>query len=361
MKDSKPHIIFCSSSYCEFDRRMNRIIECLHSEFQTSWLSRRYKSEEYAKHYVSHLPLKMLFKSGVLFYTELNLKIFIKLLFAKCDMVSAVDLDTLVSAYLACLIRRKKLIFDSHEIFHEVPELMHKPFRQKLWFALSKLLFNKINYKYTVNISLKNYFKEHFDSNFGVIRNVPKLIKRDQLPIFKNKALCYLGAVNLGRGVELAIESLHILKDYSLVVIGDGDCFDEMKEKAKIENLEDRILFLGYVDPELIFFHMLNCSIALNLLDPHSDNYHYSLANKFFDYIHAALPSLNMRFPEYEAINEEYNVSVLVNDYTVEALCEGVTRLANPELYNSIQKNCITAREVFNWQKEKAKLLNFYK
>jgi hypothetical protein len=38
------------------------------------------------------------------------------------------------------------------------------------------------------------------------------------------------------------------------------------------------------------------------------------LANKFFDYIQAGIPQVTMNFPEYAAINREYEVAVLIDD-----------------------------------------------
>jgi hypothetical protein len=44
--------------------------------------------------------MKLFFRSGPLFYAELNLRLFLKLLVSSCDAIHANDLDTLLPAYL---------------------------------------------------------------------------------------------------------------------------------------------------------------------------------------------------------------------------------------------------------------------
>jgi len=90
-------------------------------------------------------------------------------------------------------------------------------------------------------------------------------------------------------------------------------------------------------------------------------SYYYSLANKFFDYIHAGVPSINMMFPEYVAINSEIEVSLLIEKPDETAFCEAVNKLLNdPELYRRLAANCLKAREIYCWESERQKLLEIY-
>ena len=91
-------------------------------------------------------------------------------------------------------------------------------------------------------------------------------------------------------------------------------------------------------------------------------NYYHSLANKFFDYTEAGLPSLNMNFPEYKKCNEEYEVSILLNELSVEKISEALTILLNNvQFYERLKTNCLQAREVWNWKLEKEKLISVFK
>jgi hypothetical protein len=44
--------------------------------------------------------------------------------------LNANDLDTLLPAFIAAKLKRKKLVYDAHEFFTQVPELIHRPITQ---------------------------------------------------------------------------------------------------------------------------------------------------------------------------------------------------------------------------------------
>ena len=76
--------------------------------------------------------MKLLFKKGILFYAFFNTRLFFYLLFSKSDVLYANDLDTLLPNYLVSKLKGSKLIYDSHEIFCEVPELQSTPFKKRI-------------------------------------------------------------------------------------------------------------------------------------------------------------------------------------------------------------------------------------
>ena len=61
--------------------------------------------------------------------------------------------------------------------------------------------------------------------------------------------LLYQGAVNLGRGVDWAIDALEYLPQCRLVVAGRGDLLQAMQTYAAAKPWADRVLFLGHVPP----------------------------------------------------------------------------------------------------------------
>lgn len=309
----------------------------------------------------NHVPLRHFFRNGILFYLELNLRIIYKLIFCKkYEIICSVDLDTLPACFVSSKITGRKIIFDAHEIFHELPELEGKPVKAKIWKYLSRILFNKIRYKYTVNKSLQARFKHQFAAGFEIIRNIPPLEEIHSMPQISARTLVYLGVVNKGRGVDLAIRSLDYLAGFSLIIIGDGDEMQAMKELALDLGLADRVQFMGYTMPDEIPGHLSRGSIGLNMLDGSSGNYRYSLANKFFDYVHACLPSINMDYYEYAELNKAFEVTELCSEFNVDNLVEAVRKLENPEIYEAMQQQCQKARLLWNWQSESSKLLQLF-
>ena len=68
-----------------------------------------------------------------MFYIEFNLRLFIYLCSRKRDVIYAVDVDTLPATFLYHLIYSKPFVFDSHELFTEVPELQDHKIKKWIW------------------------------------------------------------------------------------------------------------------------------------------------------------------------------------------------------------------------------------
>ena len=86
------------------------------------------------------IRFRLLFNVGFLFYAEFNIRLFIFLLFTKKDLLFSNDVDTLLPHYIISKLQNKKLVFDSHELFSEIPELVHKKRIKNVWFFLEKKL-----------------------------------------------------------------------------------------------------------------------------------------------------------------------------------------------------------------------------
>ena len=85
-----------------------------------------------------------LFKHGPFFYAELNIRLFFFIILNKADFVVSNDLDTLLANYLASRIKNIPIVYDSHELFTEVPELANRKFVKSIWNRIEKLIFPKL-------------------------------------------------------------------------------------------------------------------------------------------------------------------------------------------------------------------------
>jgi hypothetical protein len=80
------------------------------------------KSLELSARSYSTKRLRLLFNKGPLFYANLNIRLFAFFLKTKADIILSNDLDTLLASSLASRLKKQKLVFDSHELFPELPE-----------------------------------------------------------------------------------------------------------------------------------------------------------------------------------------------------------------------------------------------
>ena len=175
--------------------------------------------------------MKLLFNHGPAFYAIFNIRLCCLLLFKKFDVVWSNDLDTLLACRIATRIKNKKLIYDSHEYFTGVPELVNRPKVQKFWKRIEQRIFPKLKLVFTVNDSIAGLFEEEYGIRPLVLRNVPmynRIIEpRDRkslgLPEDKTIIIIQGSGINIDRGAEEATEAMQYLDNCLLLVIGGGD------------------------------------------------------------------------------------------------------------------------------------------
>ncbi|MBQ7062532.1 MAG: glycosyltransferase family 4 protein [Bacteroidales bacterium] len=322
-------IVFVTNDL-ETDQRVHRTCTALSEAGWdvTLWGRRMRDSKPLTRPYRTH-RMRLLTHRGPLFYAEYNLCLFFRLLFSRADLFYANDTDTLLAAFLAARLRRKSMVFDSHELFPEVPELIGRERVARFWRKLEDRIIPRIKRSpkmqaVTVSHSFADIFHERYGITMSVVRNVPsasaapspeaeaqaqELLSR--LPADK-KILLYQGAVNLGRGVEWVLDAMPFLPDCHYVVAGVGDLYGQLRHRAASSPASDRITFLGRLQPEVLRALTPAAHIGLALLENRGRSYCYTLPNRIADFIHAGVPLLATDFPEVRRIVTTYNVGTLV-------------------------------------------------
>lgn len=354
-------IVFTVTNELTYDQRMHRICETLAQQGHTVTLvGRQYKnSPAFHPQHFFYKRLHCFFKKGKFFYAEYNLRLFFYMIFKKLDIVCSIDLDTLLPGYLVTKWRSKKLVYDAHEYYTGVIELAGRKNVYKFWKGLEAWIVPQLKYAYTVNKSIARLYQEEYNVPFDVIRNVPLLGNSITGKGGADLPLIYAGAVNEGRGLEELLHAMVHL-DKNLIICGDGDILPELKTLSQSLNIDHKVTFTGYQQPEELRKWLAEASIGLNLLRNESVSYYYSLANKFFDYMHAGLPQVTMNFPEYVLINEQRSIAITI-DLDVNEIIRAVENLQqDPALYEQLRSNALAARKQYNWEEESKKLISFY-
>ncbi len=261
--------------------------------------------------------LQTIFKKTAFMYAVFNFLLLCKLFFLvvkyrkKHILLYANDLDTLLPNYIVSKIFSLPLVYDSHEIFTEVPELQHKPFRKKIWKSIEKTIIPKLPFAITVNESIAEYYQSQYRIPFYAIRNisaqirVEKLKSRSELHLPDSKKIIIIQGtgINIHRGAEELVEAMQYLNDdYLLLIVGGGDVVNTLKKQTAELNLHQKILFKDRMPPEELYHYTCAADLGISIDKPNNLNYLYSLPNKIFSYIHAHIPILSSRLPEIEKI-----------------------------------------------------------
>lgn len=356
--EQQPRIIATVINDVVYDQRMIRICSSLSSNYNVLLLGRE-KSEALTKQQVfKQKRLKFLLKKGPLFYLVYNIRVFFYLIFARYDIVHAVDLDTLPAGFFATKLRGKKLVYDAHEYFTEVPELINRPKVQNVWLTIEKFIIPKIKYAITVGGEIAKEYEKKYNVPFVVVRNCPVLIEQE-MSTKSGAYLLYQGALNKGRGLEALIEAMQEI-DIPLKIAGSGDLDEELKRLVDNFNIAEKVEFLGLLEPSQLPELTQNAFAGINVSENLGLSYYYSLNNKYFDYIQAGLPSITNPFPEYVALNNEFECCVFANANATEIAASVKLLLNDASLYTSLKKNCLLARQHLTWQLEEKKLITLY-
>jgi glycosyltransferase involved in cell wall biosynthesis len=360
-------IVFAATTDLNYDQRMQRICHSLQQAGYAVTLvgrewpaSRPLQPQRYTQH-----RLRCIFSKGKLFYLEFNFRLAFFLMRRRDDAYGAVDLDTALPVFARAFLAGKPFIYDAHEYFPEMPEVVRRPWIKSLWQAVEGFIVPRTRHAYTVSGSLAALFAARYHVPFALIRNMPPLTAgvpgpRPHLPFMPaGPFILYQGAVNEGRGLEQLLQAMAQV-DLPLLICGEGDLLARLKMQARQAGLGQRVIFAGYVLPADLAYVTSQAFLGIMLLANTGKSYYYSLANKFFDYIQAGVPQLLPDFPEYRALNDQYEVGLFC-DLNPRHIARAINRLlAEPALHQRLARNCRHARQELCWQQEEKKLLAFY-
>lgn len=302
-------------------------------------------------------------------YAEYFLRAAKKAVALKGDVFHAHDLDTLVPAAIAARLRRKPLVYDSHELFTETHFLIGRGRETRIWEFIEKRLIPQCANVITVSDPIADEMVARYGiARPIVLRNIPRYEQpRTPVPFFPSESsadsltfLCQ-GYLQPGRGLDQIVRAMKPLAPHRLVILGDGPERDTLLALRASENLEERVLIHPAVPLAELPSRTVSADVGLIAYSMASLNFRYALPNKFFEYIMAGVPVITTAIPEIAKLVERYEVGVIVEEPTEEALADAMNRLAqDPERRRTLRKNCLRTAKELCWQEEEKKLLKIY-
>ncbi|WP_343634898.1 glycosyltransferase family 4 protein [Fluviicola sp.] len=367
----KPKVIVSVINDLNTDQRVHKVCSFIENQgYDVLLVGRKLKSsqEMECRNYRTK-RFSMYYEKGALFYAWFNFRLFWFLLFRSSDILVSNDLDTLLPNYLVSKLKGKKLVYDSHEYFTEVPELISRPKVKAVWERIERFIFPKLNYVSTVNQSIAEKYREKYGVSLKVVRNVsplwnPSHIRsKKELGIPEGKHILIMqgAGLNVDRGVEEAIRMMPFLDNAVLIIVGHGDIIPEMKQLVERENWQEKVLFFGKRPYAELLQFTQQADLGLSFDQPTNPNYLFSLPNKIFDYIHTSTPIICSDLVEVSKLVKGYAVGEIVTDFAPEHLARQIQAvLNNPGLMEQWKNNCKIAALKENWEVEVQQLNEFY-
>ncbi|HXB95390.1 MAG TPA: glycosyltransferase [Puia sp.] len=381
----KKKLFFTVTNDLVFDQRMIRICTSLAGAgFEVTLVGRKNRdSPPLSKHPFRQRRLNTWFRRGKAFYLEYNLRLFFFLLFRNMDSLCAIDLDTIIPCYFVSRLRNILRLYDAHELFCEMQEVVSRPAVYKMWKTVERRFVPRFPHGYTVNGPIAAEFHRLYGVDYAVIRNMPLLETTDSPadsqefsaagPATGNppadatsgatppgRFILYQGAVNEGRCFETLIPAMQRV-DVPLLICGDGNFMQQARRLVQQYGVQEKVIFKGMVRPEELKPITRKASIGITLFDRRGTSNYLSLANRFFDYMHAGVPQVAVGYPAYREINNSCPIAVLIDEPGILEIAEALNNLLNnTHLYQTLVNNSRQARLRYNWQEEEKNLILLY-
>jgi glycosyltransferase involved in cell wall biosynthesis len=359
---SKKRIILTVINDLNYDQRMIRICNSLHRAGydvllvgRVHALSKPLMEQDFAQH---RIPIGV--AQGKLMYLLFWIRLFFFLLSQKADAYCAIDLDTILPVYFASRLKGVKRVYDAHELFTEMQEVVTRPREKKMWDWIERFSVPRFQYGYTIGECYAEVFRQKYGSVYAVVRNAT-ILRSVDIPEQKETYVLYQGAVNVGRCFEYLIPAMQQV-NAPLIICGAGNFYEQAQALVQQYGLTHKVQFKGYVPPEQLRAYTIGATVGITLFEAIGPSNRLSMANRFFDYMHSGVPQLCMAYPEYEKVNSRFEIAALIDEPSAGNIAAALNRLIGDESYRKrLSANALEARKVYCWQEEEKQLLEVYR
>lgn len=355
-------IITSAFSNLYTDQRIEKVCRTLHENgYEIELIGNDWNGAEKMLRPYSFSRVPLISKSLKTAYFEFNWKLY-RQLKEKADrntILHANDLDALLPNYLLAKKLNIPLVFDSHEIFSEMPAIQGR-MSQKLWRYLERKLVPNVKLMITASTGYAAWFKNKYGVESQVVQNAPRRLTVDlNIPDNHPKILLYQGAINPFRGIDKAILAMKHLDDVIFKIAGDGPMKSEYENLVLKESLQHKVEFLGKLLPEDLRKVTLTADCGMSIEENGGESYYYSLPNKVLDSIQARVPVILSNLPEMQNIKRHFDIGEIIASHQPKDIAQAIQTVLSKGR-QKYQPELEKAADVYCWENEEMKLLDVF-
>lgn len=173
-------------------------------------------------------------------------------------------------------------------------------------------------------------------------------------------SVIYTGGIQMGRGIQVVINALPILKmeipTILFVIVGDGYAVSQLKELADMNDVRDQILWAGWIDHEKVYDYIRLSKVGII---PHrvSDQTNTTIPNKIFDYMGLGIPVVTSDAAPMKRIVDTEQCGLTFKSGDSQSFANTLLELIRlDQNYGSRGRKAVI--EKYNWDIDGANLLN---
>ena len=293
----------------------------------------------------------------------------------KYDVYHAHNFHVLPAAVIAAKIRRKKVVYDTHETW-----TIHKSRKyhiEHLFAYISEKLFLRyIDGFITVNEMVRDHYKNKYGLKNGVVLYNNHSVKPlKQLNLFhkepnidndKKIVLFQGGFWGRSRGVFELIDAAKYIDNNAVIILlgyGSPDVLCEINRSIVDNDLERKVFVLPPKCPDELLNYTMSADIGMNLINRGGKAQDFQSPWKLFEYCMAGLAVVSTDLPFHRKVHEKYKIGPLVStDNDPNDIAKAVNDLIKSPLKLSRYKRNArkAAEDEFNWEVQEKKLLRLY-
>jgi glycosyltransferase involved in cell wall biosynthesis len=226
------------------------------------------------------------------------------------------------------------LVYDHHDACPEL--MMAKGFRAGGWQMRLSMLFERLTYRACdVSLETNASFRDialdrgcmpHED--VFVVRNAPERTRfaaaraDDKYRYGRKHMVAYIGIMAIQDGLDYLIDAAHIIiadwqrDDIQFVLMGSGPEFERLRERVRSMNLDDYIVFTGFIADQMIVGSVLATADVCVSPDPVNPVNNISTMRKTVEYMAFRKPIVQFDLHEGRVSAGDASMYAAPNDAT---------------------------------------------
>jgi glycosyltransferase involved in cell wall biosynthesis len=286
------------------------------------------------------------------------------------DVVHAHDFDTLVAGYLLSRLKRKPLVYDSHEdyagmLHGNIPRPMEALIRR-----VENWLVRRVNLLITVGETLRQDFERRGAPRSLVVGNWKELRHfrlgqtagsevRSELRVPPDAlVVCFIANLGHERHIHHLVGAIAQRPLVHLVIGGAGPSAGLVEHAARRYS---NIHYLGFVPPKKIGRYTSAADALFYAFDMSSPNARYSAPNKLFEALAGGCALISANFGEIGKILGEHGCGIILPDFSEASICQALDACSDKQRLAIWKRRAAQAgEETYNWSRARERLLNAY-
>lgn len=286
------------------------------------------------------------------------------------DVVHAHDLDTLPAGFVLARLKRKPLIYDSHE---DYPGMLHDVvpgWATSMISRVESFLARRADLLITVGELLRRDFEGRGCRRSVVVGNWKRKDEfrlgaevRDEVRRRLNISdsalvVCFLGSLGYERMLRPLLEAVASRPEVHLIIGGTGPELPTIEDYAR---RYANIHYVGFLDPPGLRANTSASDVIYIGMDTNNPNSRYTAPNKLFEAMASGKAVISGHFGEVQHIVSDTGCGLLIENFSASEIARALDTCHDKQLVAQWQNKARIAGETtYMWEAAERRLLAAY-